>query len=109
MPRTNFGKSRTLSNPYAIYVDPRSGWKWKVLKTYKHSSAERKDPYARWFLASSSPWVQDELGDGYIQDVLKYGYLLEADEAWVNEYGDVPLTTDYTPQTPMRIGSTLNE
>ena len=50
MPRTSFGKTRKAENPYAVYTDPRTGWTWKVLKTYKHSDAERKDPYARWFL-----------------------------------------------------------
>ena len=88
MPRTNFGKSRTLSNPYATYVNPGSGWKWKVLKTYKHSAAEKDDQYARWFLATSSPMATDEIGDGYAKDVLKYGVLVQADDAWKQEYGD---------------------
>ena len=86
MPRTNFGKSRTPSNPYATYVDPTGQWTWKVLKTYKHSSAEAKDKYARWFLSTSSPWANNELGDGYAIDILTHGELVEADEAWRAEY-----------------------
>ena len=46
MPRTSFGKTRPQEKPYAIYKNT-SGWEWRVLKTYKHSDAERKDPYAR--------------------------------------------------------------
>ena len=65
MPKNKFGKSRKPSNPYAVYADPRTGWTWKVLKTYKHVSSEAKDPYARWYMATTSPWVTDELGDGY--------------------------------------------
>ena len=53
MPRTSFGKTRPQEKPYAIYKNT-SGWEWRVLKTYKHSDAERKDPYARWFVAATS-------------------------------------------------------
>ena len=44
MPRTSFGKTRPADTPYATYAS-RDGWVWKVLKTYKHSSAE--DPYSK--------------------------------------------------------------
>ena len=86
MPRTSFGKARKASNPYATYTDPRTGWIWKVLKTYKHSSVEAKDPYARWFLATSSPWVDDELGDGYAREVIENGILIDAEPEWRDEY-----------------------
>ena len=43
MPRTSFGKTRPQEKPYAIYKNT-SGWEWRVLKTYKHSDAERKEP-----------------------------------------------------------------
>jgi len=88
MPRTSFGKARKADQPYATYTDPRTGWVWKVLKTYKHSDAERKDPYARWFLATSSPMTdfRDELGDGYAREVIENGILVDADPAWRDEY-----------------------
>jgi len=88
MPRTSFGKTRKADNPYATYTDPRTGWIWKVLKTYKHSEAERKDPYARWFLATSSPLTdyRDEIGDGYAKEVIQNGVLIDADPEWRNEY-----------------------
>lgn len=86
MPRTSFGKARKADQPYATYTDPRTGWIWKVLKTYKHSDAERKDPHARWFMATSSPWVIDELGDGYAKEVIENGILVDADPEWRDEY-----------------------
>ena len=85
MPRTSFGKTRPQEKPYAIYKNT-SGWEWRVLKTYKHSDAERKDPYARWFLATSSPWVTDELGDGYASEVIQNGVLVDAEPEWRDEY-----------------------
>ena len=86
MPKNKFGKSRKPSNPYAVYADPRTGWTWKVLKTYKHVSSEAKDPYARWFLATTSPWVTDELGDGYAAEVIQNGILVDAEPEWRDEY-----------------------
>ena len=65
MPRTNFGKTRTHDNPYAIYSDGR-GWEWRVLKTYKHSSAEKNDGFARWYVSATSPLMHEgsyEYGD----------------------------------------------
>ena len=89
MPRTTFGKTRKSDQPYATYVSPY-GWTWKVLKTYKHSSAERKDPYARWFVAATSPHMPEgsyEMGDTYASEVTRNGALIDADPAWMDEYG----------------------
>ena len=86
MPKNKFLKSRKPSNPYAVYADPRTGWKWKVLKTYKHVSSETKDPYARWYMATTSPWVTDELGDGYATEVIQNGILVDAEPDWRDEY-----------------------
>ena len=89
MPRTSFGKTRTQDKPYAIYVSPY-GWKWKVLRTYKHSTAEKKDPYARWFVAATSPMMHDgayEMGDTYATDITRNGALIDGDPAWMDEYG----------------------
>ena len=60
MPRTNFGKTRSHDKPYAIYSDGR-GWEWRVLKTYKHSSAEKNDGYARWYVSATSPMMHGGL------------------------------------------------
>lgn len=88
MPRTSFGKSRNQDKPYAIYKNA-SGWEWRVLKTYKHSSAELKDPYARWFVAATSPMMPEgayELGDTYAAEVRDLGQLIMADKGWLEEY-----------------------
>tara|TARA_S200002703_G_C3686756_1_gene210873 strand:+ start:255 stop:527 length:273 start_codon:yes stop_codon:yes gene_type:complete len=88
MPRTSFGKTRPQEKPYAIYKN-NSGWEWRVLKTYKHSDAERKDPYARWFVAATSPMMHDgqfEMGDTYARDIMNNGHLVLADDTWLEEY-----------------------
>tara|TARA_R110000796_G_scaffold83585_1_gene182743 strand:+ start:157 stop:444 length:288 start_codon:yes stop_codon:yes gene_type:complete len=89
MPRTSFGKTRPQETPYATYAS-RDGWVWKVLKTYKHSEAEKTDPHARWFVAATSPLMHNgsyELGDTYRSDVVAYGKLIDADLDWYAEYG----------------------
>jgi len=61
-------KSRPIDGtPYAVIIG--GAFKWKVLKTYQNDDAKQ---YARWFLATSSPYThgEDELGDGYVQDVV---------------------------------------
>ena len=88
MPKTSFGKTRSQDKPYAVYANDQ-GWVWKVLKTYKHSSAELKDPHARWFVAATSPMMQDgsyEMGDTYAQEITQFGKLVDADPQWLDEY-----------------------
>jgi len=88
MPRTTFGKSRTQDKPYAIYKN-HSGWEWRVLKTYKHSDAEKSDPYARWFVAATSPMMHDgafELGDTYASEIRDHGTLVMAESEWLAQY-----------------------
>ena len=88
MPRTTFGKTRDQAKPYAIYKNDQ-GWEWRVLKTYKHSSAELKDPYARWFVAATSPMMHEgsyELGDTYAAEIKQFGQLVLADDGWLDQY-----------------------
>ena len=88
MPRTTFGKTRDQAKPYAIYKNAQ-GWEWRVLKTYKHSSAELKDPYARWFVAATSPMMHEgsyELGDTYAAEIKQFGQLILADDGWLDQY-----------------------
>jgi hypothetical protein len=89
MPRTTFGKTRDQAKPYAIYKNDQ-GWEWRVLKTYKHSSAEIKDPYARWFVAATSPMMPDgayEMGDIYSSYIKSHGgQLVLADDGWLDQY-----------------------
>ena len=88
MPRTTFGKTRDQAKPYATYTNAQ-GWVWKVLKTYKHSAAEIKDPHARWFVAATSPMMHNgsyELGDTYASEIRKFGTLVDADPEWKAQY-----------------------
>jgi len=88
MPKNSFGKTRPEDTPYATYANSQGGV-WKVLKTYKHSSSEAKDPYARWFVAATSPMMHDggyEMGDTYARDITQSGQLVDADPAWRDEY-----------------------
>jgi len=88
MPRTSFGKTRSQDKPYAVYANSQ-GWVWKILKTYKHSSAEVNDPYARWFVAATSPMMyggEYEMGDTYAREITQFGQLVDADPEWRDEY-----------------------
>lgn len=88
MSKNPFGKTKFISEPYAIYAN-HQGWIWKVLKTYKKPENEKKDQYARWFVSATSPMMQDggyEMGDTYARDILSNGYLLEATPEWRDAY-----------------------
>ena len=88
MPKNTFGKTRSQDKPYATYANT-SGFVWKVLKTYKHSSSEAKDPCARWFVAATSPMMYNEeyeMGDTYVREIIQYGELVDADPEWRDEY-----------------------
>jgi len=83
-----FGKTKKINEPYAIYSNSQ-GWVWKVLKTYKKPENEKKDSYARWFVAATSPLMQDgsfEYGDTYVKDILTYGSLVDATDDWKKAY-----------------------
>ena len=102
MPRkTNpFGRTRKADAPYAVY---RSGqFTFKVLKTYKHPDNERKDAYARWFLATKSPhtYGTDELGDGYAHDILRTADLVECTDEWREHYEEVTPSRRDTSELP---------
>jgi len=88
MPKTSFGKTRSQDKPYAVYANDQ-GWVWKILKTYKHSSAEVNDPYARWFVAATSPMMyggEYEMGDTYAREITQFGQLVDAEPQWRDEY-----------------------
>jgi len=88
MPKNKFGKTRSQDKPYAVYANSQ-GWVWKVLKTYKHSSSEAKDPYARWFVAATSPMMYGggyEMGDTYASEITQFGQLVDAEPEWRDEY-----------------------
>ena len=88
MARTTFGKTRDEESPYAIYQDG-TGWEWRVLKTYKHSDSEKSDPYARWFVSATSPFMHKgayEMGDTYRSTILDNGRLVKGTPEWIEQY-----------------------
>ena len=91
MPRTSFGKTRPVDQPYAEYAANdwgEGGTVWRVLKTYKHSSVEGKDPYARWFVAGKSPHTHGswDYGDMYARDIKEFAKFMDGDPQWRDEY-----------------------
>jgi hypothetical protein len=60
-------KCRELNNPYASWVDPRTGWEFQLLKSWQ---ADNSKEYGRWFMAVRSPatFGSWELGDGYLRE-----------------------------------------
>ena len=85
-----FGKTVDIDQPYAIYVDKRYDFEYKVLKTYQQRDKEIKNPLARWKLATKSPFTfgNYELGDGYCLDILLNGALISATDEWKKTYGN---------------------
>ena len=59
-------KTRKTENPYEIWVG--HGFEYRVLKKWQ---ADDDKPYARWFLATKSPYTFGtwELGDRYVAEV----------------------------------------
>ena len=83
-----FGKTRDIENPYAVYRSPY-GWEWRILKTYKMPKNEAKDPYARWFIAATSPHMHNgrfEYGDEYKTTITRNAALISGDPEWLEEY-----------------------
>jgi hypothetical protein len=62
-------KSRPVENPYEVWEG--RGFEYRVLKKYQTPEGEAKNPYARWYLATRSPFTygQWEYGDGYAADI----------------------------------------
>lgn len=71
------GKTRPINDPYETYVSNDGQWIYKVLKKYQSPENEAANPYARWFMATTSPFVVDELGDGYVRDVKSHAHKVQ--------------------------------
>jgi hypothetical protein len=72
-PKNKCGKTRPIEDPYEIWENPQSGFVFHVLKKYQRPDKEAENPFARWFVATKSPFTYGnwELGDGYIRDIMK--------------------------------------
>ena len=64
-------KKVTPEHAYEVWASADETWKWFVLKKYKSSESEAKDPYARYYCAVQSPITNGrfEYGDVYAQTV----------------------------------------
>jgi hypothetical protein len=60
-------KMRPESDPYEIWENKLTGWKWLVLKKWQ---ADDNKPYARWFCRVYSPFCPSgDLGDVYVSEI----------------------------------------
>ena len=86
MAKNPYGKTRKESEPYATYSDKRTGWTWKILKTYQTPDNGAKNPYATAFCSVSSPYTYggSDLGDTYLNDIR--GTLIQGTDI-LKEYG----------------------
>jgi hypothetical protein len=58
------GKTRPASNPYAEWTDLRSGWEYKLLKSWQGDNSK---PYARWFVDVKG--FGHDMGDEYVSNI----------------------------------------
>jgi len=58
------GKTRKSDNPYASWTDSRSGWKYKLLKSWQGDNGAL---YARWFVDVEG--FGHDLGDEYVRNM----------------------------------------
>tara|TARA_R100001198_G_C5151815_1_gene160930 strand:- start:341 stop:661 length:321 start_codon:yes stop_codon:yes gene_type:complete len=88
MSKNKFGKTVKVDSPYAIYKNDRTNFEHRVLKTYQSKDKESKNEYARWYVASRSPYTYGswEYGDIYVKDVISYHELIASTDEWKKEY-----------------------
>jgi hypothetical protein len=60
------GKTRKSNNPYASWTDLRTGWKYKLLKSWQGDNGAI---YARWFVDVEG--YGHDLGDEYVSNMKK--------------------------------------
>ena len=58
-------KTRKSDNPYASWTDLRSGWRYKLLKSWQGDNAKL---YSRWFVEVHG--FGHDLGDEYVDNLL---------------------------------------
>jgi hypothetical protein len=59
-------KSRKSDNPYAQWTDVRTGWEYKLLKSWQGDNSK---PFSRWFVEVRG-WGHD-MGDEYVENLLQ--------------------------------------
>lgn len=58
------GKLRKIDKPYATWTDQRSGWKYRLLKSWQSDNSKE---YARWFVEVLG--FAHDMGDAYVREV----------------------------------------
>lgn len=76
MAKNTMAKTRPNDKPYEIWQSWDGLWTYKVLKKWQ---ADDHKPYARWFCSTTSPYVTDELGDGFAADIMSHSHLILTD------------------------------
>lgn len=71
---TSLRKTRPETNPYEIWEDSRTGWRWDVLKFYKSRENTIADPYGRVFCLVHGDFT--EKGDVYYADIRANAHLV---------------------------------
>jgi hypothetical protein len=71
---TSLRKTRSKDNPYEIWEDARTGWRWDVLKFYKSRENTIADPYGRVFCNVHGDYT--EMGDVYYADIRSNAVLI---------------------------------
>lgn len=57
--------TRRVPNPYASWTDPRTGWKYKLLKSWQK---DNKQEYARWHMLVDGYGL--DMGDTYVHEMI---------------------------------------
>lgn len=57
-------------NAYEVWQSRDGLWVWYVLKKYQSPEKEKENPFARWFVSVDSPFVINEMGDTYVEDIV---------------------------------------
>lgn len=78
MSKNNFGKTRNVKSPYAIYTNGIGDY--YILKTYKMAKNENSQ-YDRWFT-----YCNGDYGDMYKQDILNNSVCIYAEKDWRKTY-----------------------
>lgn len=59
------GKSRKGDNPYASWTDPRTGWKYRLLKSWQ---GDNSGSFSRWFVEVFG--YGHNMGDEYVKNLI---------------------------------------
>jgi hypothetical protein len=80
-----FAKARKVDNPYEVWGTPDKSWECRVLKKYQ---IDDNKPYARWFVATKSPFTFGswEYGDQYVTEIKQNFVRLSAKGKRKTEY-----------------------